>query len=141
MIIFISILLLAICLITPLAASDNITDDNIQMADEIRVSYNDTVYEKDLGSIDVELPENTNGNLRATINDVVFYNENISSSVKIPITIPKQAISPIVVNRNTDHINYGINLFFNDTRIANYTLKVMTVSSNFTVPSFPSEIT
>ena len=139
-IIFISILLLAICLITPLAASDNITDDNIQMADEIRVSYNDTVYEKDLGSIDVELPENTNGNLRATINDVVFYNENISSSVKIPITIPKQAISPIVVNRNTDHINYGINLFFNDTRIANYTLKVMTVSSNFTVPSFPSEI-
>ena len=127
-IIFISIFLLAICLITPLAASDNITDDNLQMADDIRVSYNDTVYEKDLGYIDVELPENTQGNLKATINNAVFYSENISSSVKVPITIPKDALSPIAVNKNTDHRYYGINLFFNDVKIVNYTLKVMTVS-------------
>ena len=133
-------LFLAICIIAPISASDNITDD-AQIVDEIKVSFNDTVYEKDLGYIDVEMPDNTSGNLKATINNVEFYNENISSSVKIPISIPKNAISPIVVNRNTDHLSYNINLFFNNTLIpSNHTLKVMMVPSNFTTMGFPEEI-
>lgn len=132
--------LVAICIIAPISASDNITDD-AQIVDDIKVSFNDTVYQYDLGYIDVELPENTSGNLRATINDAEFYNENISSSVKVPISIPKKAISMIVVNRNTDHLNYNINLFFNNTLIpSNHTLKVMMVSSNYTVMGFPQEI-
>lgn len=139
-IILISVFLLAICLISPIAASDNITDDAVQDADEIIVSYNHTVYKDDLGTIDVELPEGGSGNLRANINNVEFYNENVSSSVKIPIKIPKQAFPIYVVNRMTDHQTYLIDLFFNGTKIKNDTLKVMNVAPNFTTPSFPSEI-
>ena len=140
-IILISIFLLAICMITPLAAADNSTVDSPQTADNINVSFDEMVYEKDLGEIDVELPENTSGNLKATINDVEFYNENVSSSVKIPITIPKEAISHLVVNKNTDHVTYHINLFFDNVLInSSHTLKVMKVNPNFTVPGFPEEI-
>lgn len=140
-IILILVFVLAICLITPITASDNITDDNTQMADDIKVSFNDTVYVRDLGEIDVELPENTSGNLKATINEVEFYNENVTSSVKIPIKIPKGAISPFVVNKNTDHATYHINLFFDNILLdTNHTLKVMNVAPNFTVPGFSEEI-
>ena len=137
---FIFIFLLAVSLIGSVAAADNVTGQDSQITDDIKVSYNDTVYEKDLGYIDVELPENTEGNLRATINNVEFYNENISSSVKVPISIPKGAISIIAVNKNTDHRFYHIDLFFNNTTILSAPLKVMMVAPNFTTPGFPSEI-
>ena len=136
--ILIFIFLTAICLVGPVAASDGVNDT--QVADDIKVSYNESVYEKDLGSIDVELPDNTSGNLKATINNVEFYNENISSSVKVPISIPKGAISLYVANKDSDHTNYFINLFFNDIKIANYTLKVMRFAPNYTVGGFPEEI-
>ena len=90
-IILVFILLLAICSITSAAASDNITESDQQIADDIKVSFNDTVYRQDLGSIDVEIPQNVTGNLRATINDVEFYNKNVTSSVSVPITIPHSA--------------------------------------------------
>ena len=98
-IILISIFLLAICLISPIAASDNITDDVMQSSDDIMIEYNHTVYKDDLGNIDVELPANTSGNFIATINDVEFFNENVSSSFKIPINIPKSAIPIYVINK------------------------------------------
>ena len=140
-IILVLIFALAICLISPISASDNITDDSATVADEIKVSFNESVYEKDLGEISVELPQNTSGNLKATINDVEFYSENVSSSVRIPITIPKEAISVFIVNKNTDHITYHINLFFDNVLVpSNHTLKVMKVAPNFTVPGFPEEI-
>ncbi len=140
-IILISILFLAICAIAPLAAADNATGDGPQIADEIKVSFNDTVYRQNLGEISVEIPQNATGNLKATINDVEFYNENVTSSVRIPITIPKNAISLIAVNKNTDHVTYHINLFFDNVLLnSNHTLKVMNVPSNFTVPGFAEEI-
>lgn len=135
--IFILIFLTAICLIAPIAAEDN----NTQAIDDIGVSFNDTVYKEDLGYIDVELPQNVSGNLKATINDVEFYNENVSSSVKVPITIPQKAIPLIVPNKDTDHTTYHINLLFNNTLLkSNHTLKVMKVPSNYTLRGFPSEI-
>lgn len=139
-IILISIILMAICLVSPIAASDNATD-GAELIDDIKVSFNETVYEKDLGYADVELPENTSGNLKATINNVEFYNENVSSSVKVPITIPKGAISFYVVNRDTDHSTYFLNFFFNGVEIqSNHTLKVMRVAPNYTISGFPEEI-
>jgi hypothetical protein len=129
---------MAICMAGTVCASDNATD--AQVSDDIKVSFNDTVYSEDLGCINVELPENTSGNLKATINDVEFYNENISSSVQVPITIPQKAISSIVVNRNTDHLNYHIDMFFNNISILNSNLKVMKIAPNFTTPGFASEI-
>lgn len=135
-IMLIFIFILAICLIAPISASDNAT-----AADDIKVSFNDTVYKDDLGSIDVSIPENVSGNLKATINDVEFYNENVSSSVSIPITIPQKAIPTIVPNRITDHATYHINVLFNNTIVdSNHTLKVMRTSPDYVIPGFPSEI-
>lgn len=139
-IILVFILLLAICSIASAAASDNITESDQQIADDIKVSFNDTVYRQDLGSIDVEIPENISGNLRATINDVEFYNKNVTSSVSVPITIPHSAEPMIVVNRITDHTTYHICLFFNNITILDSPLKVMNVASNFTTPGFAEEI-
>jgi len=135
-IMLIFIFILAICLASPISASDNTT-----VTDDIKVSFNDTVYCEDLGSIDVELPENVSGNLRATINDVEFYNENVSSSVRIPISIPQKAIPTIVPNRMTDHTTYYINILFNNTIVnSNHELNVMKVSQDYVIQSFPAEI-
>lgn len=135
-IMLIFIFILAICLIAPISASDNST-----VADDIKVSFNDTVYKDDLGSIDVEIPENVSGNLKATINDVEFYNENVSSSVSIPITIPQKAIPTVVPNKITDHSTYYINILFNNTLVnSSHTLKVMKSPQDCVIHSFPSEI-
>ena len=135
-IMLIFIFLLAICLVAPISASDNAT-----VADDIKVSFNDTVYKEDLGSINVEIPENVSGNLKATINDVEFYNENVSESVSIPITIPDKAIPTIVPNRITDHTTYYINILFNSSIVnSNHTLKVMKTTPDYVIPVFPSEI-
>lgn len=135
-IMLIFIFLLAVCMIGPISASNNAT-----VADDIRVSFNDTVYKDDLGSINVEIPENTSGNLKATINDVEFYNENVSSSVSIPITILEKAIPTIVPNRITDHTTYYINILFNNTIVnSNHTLKIMKNTPDYEIQSFPSEI-
>lgn len=139
-IILIFIFLLAICSIAEAAASDNITESDQHIADDIKVSFNDTVYRQDLGSIDVEIPENISGNLKATINKVEFYNQNVSSSVSVPITIPREAESMIVVNRITDHTTYHIALFFNNITILDSPLKVMNIASNFTTLGFAEEI-
>lgn len=129
--------LAAICLMAPAVASDNVTHPT----DDIKVSFNDTVYREDLGYIDVELPGNTSGNLKATINNVEFYNDNISSSLSIPITIPSNAVPIIVQNRNTDYTTYYINLFFNNIQLkSNHALKVMGISPDYSIQSFPSEI-
>lgn len=131
-------MLIALCLIGSVAASDNITDDK-EIADSIRVSYNTTVYEKDLGSIDVELPQNASGNLKAKINNIEFYNEDVNSSVSIPITIPKNAIT-LISNRDSDYTSYGIYLFFNGIELkSNHTLKVMRFTPDYTVQGFKSE--
>lgn len=130
------IFILAICLIAPISASDNAT-----AADDIKVSFNDTVYKDDLGFIDVSIPENVSGNLKATINDVEFYNENVSSSVSIPITIPDKAVPTIVPNKITDHTTYYINILFNNTIVnSNHTLNVMKSTPDYVIQSFPSEI-
>ena len=125
--------LLAILLAGAVSASNNQTDD-------IKVVFNTTVYEKDLGSIDVDVPENTSGNLKAEINNVEFYNENVSGPVKIPITIPPKAIPLIYPNKITDHTTYNINLFFNNTLLkSNHTLKVMRYTPDYTVQGFKEE--
>jgi len=134
-----SILLLAFCLIGSVCAADNTTDGDI--TDEIQVSFPEKVYKEDMGEIDVEIPENVSGNLKATINYVEFYNENVTGSVKVPISIPKGAFPIYVVNKITDHTTYGLYLFFNGLEVkSNHTLKVMNYPQNFTSPGFASEI-
>ena len=139
--IFISIFLIAFCLIGSVYAEDNATDSNAETVDDINVSFSENVYKEDLGDIDVQMPENKSGNLRATINNVEIYNENVTGSVKVPISIPKRAFPIYVVNKITDHTTYRLNLFFNGLEIkSNNTLNVMNYPQNFTCPGFTDEI-
>lgn len=129
------IMLISFLAISSVHAADNAT------ADDINVTFDSQVYEKDLGYIEVEIPENTSGNLKATINDVEFYNRNVSSDVRIPITIPEKAKPLIVPNRITDHRTYSIYLFFNNIAInSSHTLTVMSYPPDYEIPAFFEEI-
>ena len=136
-----TIFLLAILTLGAVSAEDNATAGDADQTDGITVNFNEKVYEKDLGTIDVDIPANTSGNLRAEINHVEFYNENVTGSVKIPITIPKAAFPIYVVNRDTDYTPYSIYLYFNDVELqSNHTLKVMRLSPDYEIQSFREEI-
>lgn len=130
-----AIFFIALFIIGSADAADNDT------INDINVTFDTPVYEKDLGYIDVEMPENTSGNLKTTINDVEFYNENVSTSVQIPITIPQKAIPTLVPNKITDHRTYSIYLYFNNIQLkSNHTLKVMTYPPNYEIPGFFEEV-
>ena len=122
----VSILFLAIFLAGAVSAEDNVTADS-QIAQDINVSFPERVYEEDPVEIDVELPDNVQGILKATVDDVEIYNENITNrSVKIPVTIPEPKKPYIVVNRITDHTYHKIGLFYNDVALnLTHDLKLM----------------
>lgn len=122
----VSILLLAIFLASAVSAEDNVTADS-QIAQDINVSFPEKVYEEDQVEIDVELPDSAQGRLKATVDDVEIYNENITDrSVKIPVTIPEPKKPYIVVNRITDHTSHRIGLFYNDVALnLTHDLKLM----------------
>ncbi len=122
----VSILFLAIFLAGAVSAEDNVTADS-QIAQDINVSFPERVYEEDPVEIDVELPDNAQGILKATVDDVEIYNENITNrSVKIPVTIPEPKKPYIVVNRITDHTYHKIGLFYNDVALnLTHDLKLM----------------
>jgi len=122
----VSILFLAIFLAGAVSAEDNVTADS-QIAQDINVSFPEKVYEEDPVEIDVELPDSAQGRLKATVDDVEIYNENITDrSVKIPVTIPEPKKPYIVVNRITDHTSHRIGLFYNDVALnLTHDLKLM----------------
>ena len=113
-----------ICSISAVSADNNTQSD---IVDNINVTFPQKVYEKDNASINVELPQNASGKLKATVNDVEIYNEIITNkSVKIPIKIPKQAIPYIISNRISDHTAFRLNIYYNDIEVnMNHTLKMM----------------
>ncbi|MBR3113346.1 MAG: hypothetical protein IKH29_09775 [Methanobrevibacter sp.] len=126
-IIILSIFILAVFIMGAVSAEDNATDADEEIAQDINVSFPEKVYEEDLGVIDVNLPENAEGRLKATVDDVEIYHENITNkSVKIPISIPKPKFPYLVVNRLTDHTSHRIDIFYNEILLnSSHTLKVM----------------
>ena len=126
-IIIFSIFILAVFLMGAVSAEDNATGADAEIAQDINVSFSEKVYQEDLGVIDVNMPENAQGSLKATVDDVEIYNENITNrSVKIPISIPKPKFPYLVVNRITDHTNHKIDIFYNEILLnSSHTLKVM----------------
>ena len=122
-----SIFILAVFLMGAVSAEDNATDADGQIAQDINVSFSEKVYEEDLGVIDVNLPETAEGRLKATVDDVEIYHENITNkSVKIPISIPEPKFPYLVVNRMTDHTSHKIDIFYNEILLnSSHTLKVM----------------
>ena len=69
-IIILSIFILAVFIMGAVSAEDNATDADEEIAQDINVSFPEKVYEEDLGVIDVNLPENAEGRLKATVDDV-----------------------------------------------------------------------
>lgn len=138
---FIIIVLISFCLIGSVSAADNQTITDSQIADNINVSFHQKVYEQDLGTIDVEVPENTSGNLKAEMDGVEFYNENITGSVKVPISIPKGIFPYLVINRDSDYTSHFIYLFYNGIELKmNHSLQVMRVSPEWQTQGFKTEI-
>ncbi len=107
--------ILVILTVGAVSAEDNATQDDSQIAEDISVSFPEKVYEEDPVDIEVSLPENAQGNLKATVDEVEIYNERISNkSVRIQVTIPESKLPYIVVNRMTDHTSHKIGVFYND---------------------------
>jgi len=115
-------LILFIIILTSISAvsADNVTD----VRDNINVTVAETVYAANITPIEVSVPENTTGNLRATVDMVEIYNENITGpTVKIPVKIPKFPVQP---NTWTDHSTHRINIFYNGLEVGRgHTMKVM----------------
>ena len=107
--------------------SDEISTDDSEIAENIKVNFSNTVFVNDTGNISVELPEDASGYLRVTIDDEEIYNQSITDrSVQIPIVIPKNKFPYLVVNRNSDYSMHSISVFYNEISLdLNHTLKVM----------------
>ena len=107
--------------------NDEISTDDSEIAENIKVNFSNTVFVNDTGNISVELPEDASGYLRVTIDDEEIYNQSISDrSVQIPIVIPKNKFPYLVVNRNSDYSMHSISVFYNEISLdLNHTLKVM----------------
>lgn len=127
--------------IAAVSAANNATGDDTQIVDSINVSYTQQVYKDDLGTVDVEIPENTSGNLKAEVDGVEIYSQNVTGSVEIPISIPEPKYPIIVPNRITDCSYHSIYLFFNDVELKmNHTLQVMNYKPDWEIHGFTSEI-
>lgn len=136
------------------SAQDNITSDIIQenytqmedteIASEINVTFSEKVYRGDLGDIEVEIPENTSGNLEVKINDYTLFNESVNTSQSIPIKLPPQKFPMVVANvwPPFDVSRYEVSAFFNNVELnITHDLQVMLYPKDY-VPSFliPEEV-
>ncbi|WP_406535634.1 Ig-like domain-containing protein [Methanobrevibacter sp.] len=122
-----SMFIFAILLLGAVSAEDNATLTDGEIAQDINVTFPEKVYKEDPVDIDVNLPDNAEGNLKATVDDVEIYNENITNrSVKIPVTIPASKLPYIAVNRMSDYTPHKIGLFYNDIALnLTHDLKLM----------------
>ncbi len=108
-------------------SNEEIADDS-DIAKDIKVSFNNVVYENDTGNITVELPDEASGYLRVAIDNEEIYNQSIEDKlVQIPIVIPKSKFPIFIVNRNIDYSLHNVSVFYNDVllTLTNSTLKAM----------------
>ena len=122
-----SIFLLAVFLIGAVSAEDNVTQEDTETAQDINVTFPEKVYKEDPANITVSLPDSAEGSLKATVDNVEIYHENITEkSVSIPIRIPQSEDSYFIVNRMSDYTPHIINVFYNEVLLNSpHTLKVM----------------
>ena len=108
--------------------SNEAVADDSDIAKDIKVSFNNVVYENDTGNITVELPDEASGYLRVAIDDEEIYNQAIEDKlVQVPIVIPKSKFPIFIANRNIDYRIHNVSVFYNDIllTLTNSTLKTM----------------
>lgn len=136
-------------------AADNMTSqalpennqqtDDVEIADEINITFEEKVHRENLSNIAVDLPENVSGNLEVKINDYTLYNGTVNTTkISIPIELPPQKFPAIVPNvwPPFDSTTYNITAFYNDIELnVTHDLKVMLYPRNHT-PRFlvPEEV-
>ena len=132
-IIILSMFILAILLMGAASAEDNTTITDGQIAQDINVTFPEKAYKDDPVDIEVELPEEAQGRLIATVDEVEIYNETITNrSVKIPVTIPESRLPYIVVNRMSDYTPHKIGILYNDIPLnLTHNLKLMSLKPDY----------
>ena len=149
----VSSLLFLLAFMACVSAADNLTDANAteteplleseDITSHINVTFDEQVWEKDLGNISVELPESASGEFCIKINDEAIYNETITDhSFEIPIKLPKPKFIIIAnVYPPMDMKTYKVSAFYNgaDFNITK-SLKVMSYPPDYDVLRFPEEI-
>ena len=101
-------------------AADNVTIDNLTdknpIVDDINVTYDEQMWKENLTDLDVELPEDSQGEFAIKIDDEVIYNQTIiEKSFKVPIKLPEKRFYVIAsVWPPIDYTSYKISAFYNN---------------------------
>ena len=148
----ISLLILFLC-VACVSAADNLTDGNAtemeplgeseDISSDINVTFDEQVWQEDLGNITVELPESASGDFCIKINDEAIYNETITDhSFEVPIKLPKPKFIVIAnVYPPIDMKTYKVSAFYNGINLnITKTLKVMSYPPDYDILRFPEEI-
>lgn len=124
-------------------SSENNDVLNDVSSDDINISFDEQMYEKELGDIDVKLGEDISGEFSIMIDNEIIYNETITDShFKVPIVLPKRSYELIAnVWPGIDCRIYTVNAFLNGADLKlNKTLKIMKLPQNYSYLHFQEEV-
>ena len=128
-------------------AADNVTIDDLAdekpVVDDINVTYDDVMWKENLTDIEVELPDESEGNFTVMIDEEVIYNQTIAEkSFKVPVKLPEKRFYVIAsVWPPIDYMTYKVSAFYNNVNLNLTTpLKVMKFSPQANYMFFPDEI-
>lgn len=138
---WILIFLIAFLAISTVHAEDNQTDE--QIAHDTNITVPEKMWVEELEDIQVQLPENADGNLSLKVNNKTIYNNYTQEkSFSIPLSLPKDEVSLIwIPGWPLESKTYFITAFYNDVEI-NMTNHFTVMDHNRTHDYFftPSEI-
>ncbi len=116
------IILIAVLAVTAVSAEDNQT----QIAHDTNVTFEEKMWAENLTDIQVDLPENANGNLSVKINNQTIYNNYTQNkSVKVPITLPQDPKLIAIPGWPPESKTYNVQAYYNDIEITTKSLTVM----------------
>ena len=111
--------------------------------DDVNISFDEQMYEKDLGEINVDLGDDVSGEFCILIDEEVIYNETITDShFKVPVVLPKKSYELIVnIWPGIDCRRYKVNAFLNGEDLnINKTLQVMKLPPDYNYLHFQDEV-
>ena len=110
---------------------------------DINISFDEQMYEKDLGEINVDLGDDVSGEFCILIDEEVIYNETITDThFKVPVVLPKKSYELIVnIWPGIDCRRYKVNAFLNGEDLnINKTLQVMKLPPDYSYLHFQDEV-
>lgn len=111
--------------------------------DDVNINFDEQMYEKNLGEINVDLGDDVSGEFCILIDEEVIYNETITDShFKVPVVLPKKSYELIVnIWPGIDCRRYKVNAFLNGEDLnINKTLQVMKLPPDYNYLHFQDEV-